>query len=83
MRKEEEKAAALLSSGKRDAEQLRKLTESRDGQKVRSLLGDEKALAQAVEKGDAAVLQGALQTLLASPEGRRLFAQLGGMMGKR
>ena len=43
----------------------------------------EKALAQAVEKGDAAVLQGALQTLLASPEGRRLFAQLGGMMGKR
>ena len=83
MRKEEEKAAALLSSGKLDAEQLRKLTESRDGQKVRILLGDEKALAQAVEKGDAAVLQGALQTLLASPEGRRLFAQLGGMMGKR
>ena len=83
MRKEEEKVAALLSSGKLDAEQLRKLTESRDGQKVRSLRGDEKALAQAVEKGDAAVLQGALQTLLASPEGRRLFAQLGGMMGKR
>ena len=83
MRKEEEKAAALLSSGKLDAAQLRKLTESRDGQKVRSLRGDEKALAQAVEKGDAAVLQGALQTLLASPEGRRLFAQLGGMMGKR
>ena len=83
MRKEEEKAAALLSSGKLDAEQLRKLTESRDGQKVRSLLADEKALAQAGEKGDAAVLQGALQTLLASPEGRRLFAQLGGMMGKR
>ena len=38
---------------------------------------------QAVQKGDAAVLQGALQTLLASPEGRRLFAQLGGMMGQR
>ena len=83
MRKEEEKAAALLASGKLDAEQLRKLTESRDGQKVRSLRGDEKALAQAVEKGDAAALQGALQKLLATPEGRRLFQQLGGMMGKR
>ena len=83
MRKEEEQAAALLSSGRLDEKQLRQLAESRDGQKLRSLLGDEKALAEAVQKGDAAVLRGALQTLLASPEGRRLFAQLGGMMGKR
>ena len=83
MRREEAEAAALLNSGKLDETQLRKLTESADGQKVRSLLGDEQALAQAVEKGDAAVLQSALQTLLASPEGRRLFDQLGGMMGKR
>ena len=83
MRKEEEQAAALLSSGKLDETQLQKLAESRDGQKLRSLLGDEKALAEAVKKGDTAVLQGALQTLLATPEGRRLFAQLGGMMGKR
>ena len=83
MRKEEEQAAALLSSGRLDETQLQKLAESRDGQKLRSLLGDEKALAEAVKKGDAAVLQGALQTLLATPEGRRLFAQLGGMMGKR
>ena len=83
MRKEEEQAAALLSSGRLDEKQLQKLAESRDGQKLRSLLGDEKALAEAVQKGDAAVLQGALQTLLATPEGRRLFAQLGGMMGKR
>ena len=82
MRKEEEKAAELLSSGKLDPKQLRKLAESRDGQRVRSLLGDEKALAEAVQKGDAAALQGALQTLLATPEGRRLFQQLGGMMGK-
>jgi hypothetical protein len=82
MHKEEEKAAELLSSGKLDPKQLRKLAESRDGQRVRSLLGDEKALAEAVQKGDAAALQGALQTLLATPEGRRLFQQLGGMMGK-
>jgi hypothetical protein len=82
MRREEEKAAALLTSGKLDAEQLRKLTESRDGRKLKALLGDERTLAEAVEKGDAAVLQNALQTLLASPEGRRLFKQLGGMMGK-
>ena len=83
MRREEAEAAALLNSGKLDETQLRKLTESADGQKVRSLLGDEKALAEAVEKGDAAVLQEALQKLLATPEGRRLFQQLGGMMGKR
>jgi hypothetical protein len=82
MHKEEEKAAELLSSGKLDPKQLRKLAESRDGQRVRSLLGDEKALAEAVQKGDAAALQGALQTLLATPEGRRLFQQLGGMVGK-
>ena len=82
MRKEEEKAAELLSSGRLDETQLRKLAESRDGQKLRGLLGDEKALAEAVQKGDAAVLQGALQKLLATPEGRRLFQQLGGMMGK-
>ena len=83
MRKEEEQAAALLSSGNLDAGKLRSLAESRDGQKLRSLLGDEKALAEAVKNGDAAVLQGALQTLLSTPEGRRLFRQLGGMMGKR
>ena len=83
MRKEEEQAAALLSSGKVDPAQLKRLAESRDGQKVRSLLGDEKTLAQAVEKGDATALQGALQKLLATPEGRRLFQQLGGRMGKR
>ena len=83
MRKEEETAAALLSSGKLDEAKLRKLAESRDGRKVRSLLGDEKLLAEAVEKGDATVLQEALQKLLATPEGRRLFSQLGGMMGKR
>ena len=83
MRKEEETAAALLSSGRLDEGKLRALADSRDGRKVRSLLGDEKRLAQAVEKGDAEALQGALQTLLASPEGRRLFQQLGGMMGKR
>ena len=45
MRREEAEAAALLNSGKLDETQLRKLTESADGQKVRSLLGDEKALA--------------------------------------
>ena len=82
MHREEEQAAALLNSGKLDERQLRALAESRDGKKLRSLL-DERALAEAVQKGDAAALQGALQTLLATPEGRRLFNQLGGMMGKR
>ena len=83
MRKEEEAAAGLLESGRLDPEKLLSLGESRDGQKVRAMLGDGKALSEAIRKGDAATLQAALQTLLATPEGRRLFTQLGGMMGKR
>ena len=83
MHKEEEAAKKLLASGQLDGEALRSLGESRDGQKVKALLGDEKALAEAVRRGDAATLQSALQTLLSTPEGRRLFDRLGGMLGKR
>ena len=83
MTREEEKLASLLRSGAVDAEGLRKLEQSSDGQKVKALLGDEKQLAAAIQNGDAAALQSTMQTLLSTPEGRRLFQTLGGLMGKK
>jgi len=81
--KESEKARELLSGGKLDAKALGDLARSPDGQAVRALLGDEEKLRRAAENGDAETLNKALQTLLKSPEGQRLFRQLGGMMGKK
>ncbi len=83
MTREEEKLASLLRSGAVDAEGLRKLEQSPDGQKVRALLGDERKLAEAVRNGDAKALQDTMKTLLGTPEGQRLFRALGGMMGKK
>ena len=83
MTREEEKLGALLKSGALDQEGLRKLEQSPDGQRVKVLLGDEKKLAEAVRKGDAKTLQAAMQTLISTPEGQRLFQTLGGMMGKK
>ena len=83
MTREEEKLGALLKSGALDPEGLRKLEQSPDGQRVKALLGDEKKLAEAVRKGDAGTLREAMQTLMSTPEGQRLFQTLGGMMGKK
>ncbi len=83
MTREEEKLGALLKSGALDPEGLRRLEQSADGQRVKALLGDEKKLAEAVRKGDAKTLHAAMQTLLSTPEGQRLFQTLGGMMGKK
>jgi DNA-binding FadR family transcriptional regulator len=81
--KEEEKLGALLESGALDPEALRKLEQSADGQRVKALLGDEKRLTEAIRRGDAAALRNAMETLLRTPEGRRLFRTLGGMMNGR
>ena len=43
---------------------------------------DEDALAEAVRRGDGEALRGALGRLLATPEGQRLFRELGSMTGK-
>ncbi len=65
-----------------DSALLRKIGESPDGRRLRAALGDEEALAEAVRRGDGEALRGALLRLLATPEGQRLFRELGGMTGK-
>ena len=62
---------------------LRKIGESPEGEKLRAALGDERALAEAVRRGDRETLEGALKKLLATPEGQKLFRELGGRRGKR
>lgn len=81
MTREEEQAAALLGGRLPDAAALRALGSSPDGQKVRSMLGSEQELSDAIRRGDTAVLQKAMQTLLSTEEGRRFFGRLGGMLG--
>ena len=83
MAKEAEKAKELLSGGKLDPRVLNALAGSPDGKAVRAMLGDEEKLRKAAENGDAETLQKALQTLLRSEEGQRLFRQLSGLMGKK
>ena len=72
-----------LDPARADPALLRRIGESREGEKLRAALGNEDALAEAVRKGDKAALQEALSRLLATEEGRRLFRELGSMMGKK
>ena len=62
---------------------LEALGQSPDGQKVRALLGDEQKLANAIQNGDAAALRQAMETVMSSEEGKRLFQQLGSLLGKQ
>ena len=71
-----EKAAVL----KQNAEEIRKLAQSSDGEKVRSLLGDEKKVAKALEKGDTETLKNLMAQVLSTEEGNRLAQQLMGLM---
>lgn len=65
-----------------EEKRLAALGASPDGQKVRTLLGDENRLRNAIETGDTAVLKSAMDTVLRSEEGQRLLAQLGTLLGK-
>lgn len=71
-----EKALAL----KQNSRDIRKLAESRDGQKVRALLGDEKQVARALETGDGEELKKLMNRVLSTEEGARLAQQLMGLM---
>ncbi len=71
-----EKAAVL----KQNAKEIRKLAQSSDGEKVRSLLGDEKKVAEALEKGDTETLKNLMTQVLSTEEGNRLAQQLMGLM---
>ena len=81
MKREEGKLPGLPAGA--DPALLRRIGEGPEGEKLRSVLGDEQALSEAVRRGDRAALQGALARLLATEEGRKLFRELGSMMGKK
>lgn len=71
--------AGAKLSGKKD--ELKKLVNSADGQKVKSMLsGNEADVMAAIENGDLAVLQKTLSQILKTEEGSRIADQLMKMM---
>ena len=66
-------------SGK--AGELEQLAASRDGKKLSGMI-DGAALEKAVRSGDGAALQRMLGTLLSTPEGKNLAADVQRIMGK-
>lgn len=63
----------LLSS--KNAGALKQLSEGANGRRVAGMLDEEK-LKRAVQTGDGDALQAALQTILSTPEGRALAAEV-------
>ena len=86
MAQELERGAEALLDGeqaealKRNAKDIQKLAQSPDGKKVRALLGDEKAVAAALEQGDTDTLKALMAKVLSTEEGSRLAQQLMGLM---
>ena len=86
MAQELEKMAGDLLKGdraealKQNAKEIRKLAQSTDGKKVRSLMGDEQKVAEALEKGDTETLKKLMTQVLSTEEGSRLAQQLMGLM---
>ena len=71
--------AGAMLSGKKD--EIGKLIESPEGQKVKDMLsGDEANVLAAIENGDMAVLKKTLSNILSTEEGSRLAEQLLKMM---
>ena len=80
-----EQLANMLNSDKAEKFEsnkgnIDKLINSEDGQKVKSILNkDTDKLKEAVKKGDMKTLQGALNSILKTDEGKRLASQLNDM----
>ena len=87
MAQELENMAASLLDGERgealrqNAKDIEKLARSRDGQRVRAMLGDEKQVAKALEQGDTEELRRLMTRVLSSEEGSRLARQLMDFLG--
>ena len=87
MAQELENMAASLLDGERgealrqNAKDIQRLAESKDGKKVRAMLGDEKQVAKALEQGNTEELKKLMSKVLSSEEGSRLAKQLMGLMG--
>ena len=69
----------LMRRGKTD--DIKKLAESEDGQKLRGMIDAEK-LRQAAGSGDSKALQEMLSAVLSTAEGRRLAENVRKMLGK-
>ncbi len=65
-----------------EQQKLRNLAETQAGQRVRSLLGDEARLTDAIRRGDTAALQKAMSAVMRDPAGRSFLESLSGLMGK-
>lgn len=74
-----ELARALQSGAK--GKELQKLSESADAKRVGEMV-DGEALRRAAQSGDAAALKKLLGSLLNTPEGKRLAADVQRLMGK-
>lgn len=66
-------SAGALSA---NADSIRRLAQSKDGQKVRQLIGDEQKVADAVASGDTEAMKEIVRTVLGTAEGARLARQL-------
>lgn len=63
-------------------QKLNALAATREGQRVHALLGDEKKLSDALEKGDTATLKQAMESVMRDPAGRKFLEDLSRLMGK-
>ncbi len=68
-----------LGSLAANAEALKKLADSPDARKVKSIIGDQGKVTDALAKGDAAALQNIVKSVLSTEEGARLAEQLKNM----
>ena len=66
--------------GKKD--EIAKLANSSDGQKVKSMLERESGLKNAIDSGDIGALKDTLSKILKTDEGARIASQLNDMMKK-
>lgn len=80
-----EKLASDIMSGKPNAalngksDELKKLTESADAQKVKQMLGGGDAVKKAMESGDSAALESIVKNVLSTKEGAKLASELAKM----
>ncbi len=75
----EEAGEELMRRGR--ADDIKKLAESEDGQKLRDMIDAEK-IRQAAGSGDGKALQEMLSAVLSTEEGKRLAENVRKMLGK-
>jgi hypothetical protein len=69
-----------LNNLTKNADALKKLADSPDAKKIKSIIGDEGKMTSALMSGDTAALQEIVKSVLSTEEGARLAEQLKGML---